>query len=209
MRKLIAVGAAGIAALSIAACGETLSKTSQPSDTTPVATTSNSDSATKQAVDAAKQDANGPATTPTPSSDNSSDNLTGPLGTSYSDTDSENNKMSVSLTHVIDPAKGSDEYTTPDNGKRFVGAKFVITGLSGHYSDDANSDAVVVGSDGQTYQPDFNDIAGCTNFNAGSFAVSPGQTTKGCVVFQVPNSVKVKSIQWGGMLNDTPATWTL
>ena len=32
--------------------------------------------------------------------------------------------MSVTLTQVIDPAQGADQFTTPDNGNRFVGAVF-------------------------------------------------------------------------------------
>jgi hypothetical protein len=117
--------------------------------------------------------------------------------------------MSVKLTHVIDPAKGANEFDTPDNGKRFVGAKFKIRGVSGSFSDDANSEAVVVGSNGQSYQPDFSDIAGCTNFNDGEFDVTPGTSSIGCVVFQVPERIKVASIQWGGSFGGTPATWAL
>lgn len=66
-----------------------------------------------------------------------------------------------------------------------------------------------MGSDGQTYQPDFSDIAGCTNFNAGSYTVPPGRNSIGCVVFQVPNGVHVASVQWGGQFGGNPATWTL
>jgi hypothetical protein len=135
--------------------------------------------------------------------------LTGPVGTPYTDTDAQNNEMSVTLTQVIDPAQGANEFDTPDNGNRFVGAKFKIAGMSGSYSDDANSDAVVIGSDGQSYTPDFNDIAGCTNFNAGAFSVSPGTSATGCVAFQVPQGVTVASVQWGGGFGGTPATWTL
>jgi hypothetical protein len=141
------------------------------------------------------------APTPTPSS------LEGPVGTPFTDTDAQSNVMSVTLTQVIDPAKGSSSYTTPDNGKRFVGAKFKIVGVSGTFSSDANSFASVIGDDSQSYSPDFSDIAGCTNFNSGEFSVTPGASSVGCVVFQVPNSVKVAHVQWGAAFGGAPAIW--
>jgi hypothetical protein len=196
MRKSIIAALAVSTVLSIAACGSTMSTltTHKAAATTPAAT---------------------PATTPAPTpvaqttTTSSSTSLTGPVGTPYTDTDAQNNEMSVTLTQVIDPAQGANEFDTPDNGNRFVGAKFKIAGISGSFSDDANSDAVVIGSDGQSYTPDFSDIAGCTNFNAGGFSVSPGTSATGCVAFQVPQGVTVASVQWGGAFGGTPATWTL
>jgi hypothetical protein len=79
---------------------------------------------------------------------------------------------------------------------------------SGTFSSDANNEAVLVGSDGQTYTAAFDEIAGCTNFNAGEFTVTSGSSSTGCVTFQVPQNGKVASVQWGGGLGGTPATWT-
>lgn len=84
-------------------------------------------------------------------------------------------------------------------------------GVSGRFSDDANSDALLIGSDGQTYQADFNSIAGFTNWNSGIFNVSAGQLSIGAITFQVPDGVRVASIQWdpnGGFGDSPPATWT-
>jgi hypothetical protein len=41
-------------------------------------------------------------------------------------------KMTVTLTKVIDPAQGADQFTTPGNGNRFVGAIFTIPHLRAH-----------------------------------------------------------------------------
>lgn len=189
-KSLLVLPAAAMVAVSVGACGSTMAKdTGTTATATPAAATVHHHAAK-------------PKPKPAP--------LTGPVGTPYTATDMDNNKMAVKLTKVMDPAKPADSYLGPDNGKRFVGAKFEIKGVSGTFDDDANSDAVAVGADGQTYQADFDDIAGCTNFNSGEFNVSPGQSSVGCVVFQVPNHVKVKSIQWGEMFSDSaPATWTL
>jgi hypothetical protein len=144
----------------------------------------------------------GPTSTP--------NSLTGPIGTAFTDTDSTNDVMTVTLTAVQDPAVGSDQFDQPDAGNRFVAAKFTLVGKTGAFSDDANSDATLIGSDSQTYQPDFDNVNGCTNFNSGSFTVTPGETSIGCVVFQVPSAIKVKQIQWGSEFSTgAPAVWTV
>lgn len=170
-----AIAAAALAA-GVAGCA-TMSTTSTTPPAAPSATTT----------------ATPPATTPT----TTTTSLTGPVGTPYSDTDGSGNVMAVALTQIIDPAQGANQVATPNNGFRFVGAKFTITGKSGTFNDDANNDAVVVGSDNQSYTADFDDIAGCTNFKDGDFTVTPGTSTTGCVVFQVPQNVQVASVQWG------------
>lgn len=146
--------------------------------------------------------------TPTPSP---SQSLSGPVGTVYKVTDSSGNVMTVTLTKVIDPAQGADQYTTPNNGFRFVGAVFTLSGVSGTFSDDANSDATLVGSNGQSYTADFSSIAGVTNFNNGEYNLTPGVRSVGAVTFQVPTGVSVSAIQWSGSggFGGAPATWTL
>ena len=100
--------------------------------------------------------------------------------------------------------------STPDTGSRFVGVEFTISGVTGYSSDDANSDAVVIGSDGQTYQPDFDSISAGTTFNSGDLSVSPGQTVHGWVTFQLPDGMKPASVQWQADMfgSNPPATWT-
>jgi hypothetical protein len=123
---------------------------------------------------------------PTPSPTNT---LSGPVGTVYKVTDDSGNVMTVKLTQVIDPAQGADQYTTPNNGFRFVAAVFTLYGVSGTFSDDANSDATLVGSNSQTYTFDGSSLAGVTNFNYGDYNLTPGQTSVGAVAFQVPDAV--------------------
>jgi hypothetical protein len=178
MKKLI-ITAAGITAFSLTACGTTVKTTSVPNQTVVA-----------------------PAP-PGVTISAPSGNMIGPVGTSFLSTYPQNNKMSVTLTHVIDPAPGS--HTTPDKGKRFVGAAFEIVGVSGTYNDnDTYSDVVVIGSNGRIYKSDFGSITGCT---IGSFQVTRGHRLVGCVVFQVPNRVQVKSIRWS--MFGTNATWNL
>jgi hypothetical protein len=164
-------------------------------------------STTKAASPAASSTAAAtPTARPTPSPTNT---LSGPVGTVYKVTDDSGNVMTVKLTQVIDPAQGADQYTTPNNGFRFVSAVFTLNGVSGTFSDDANSDATLIGSNSQTYTFDASNLAGVTNFNNGEYNLTPGQTSVGAVAFQVPDRVKVSSIQWGGTFGSSAATWTV
>lgn len=137
--------------------------------------------------------------------------LSGPVGTSYAVTDESGNKMSVTLTQVIDPAQGADQFTSPQSGNRFVGAVFDIKGINGTVSDDASNDATLIGSNGQTCTADFDSIAGYTNFNHGEYSVSAGESSVGAVTFQVPVAVTVSKIEWSanGGLGGAPAEWLI
>ena len=119
------------------------------------------------------------------------------IGSYFDVKDGSGDTYRVTLAKVIDPAQGADQFTTPDNGNRFVGAVFTIAAISGSpQNEDANSDAVLVGSNGQSYTADFSDIAGYTNFNDGQISVAQGATATGAVTFQVPEGVKVAKVQW-------------
>jgi hypothetical protein len=182
----IAIVAAAAALLVIAGCGS-ITK-AQPSANTGAAAPASS--------------------TPAPSPSNS---LSGPVGTVYTVTDPGGSKISVTLTKVIDPAQGADQFTTPDIGNRFVGAVFTIADLSGTFSDDANNDATLVGSNGQTYTADFDSIAGYTNFNDGEYTVGAGEKSVGAVTFQLPLAVRVTKIEWSanGGFGGAPAEWLI
>jgi hypothetical protein len=141
----------------------------------------------------------GTASTPAAGSGPTTARAAAPAGTgSYFDVkDSSGDTYRVTLDKTIDPAQGADEFSKPDNGKRFVGTVFTITAVSGSPQDeDADTNAAIVGSDGQTYTPDFNSIAGYTNFSNGQINVAQGQRTTGAVTFQVPTGVKVSKVQW-------------
>ena len=117
----------------------------------------------------------------------------------------------MTLVKVIDPAKGVDQFSSPDRGKRFVGLIFTVKALTGSpQNEDANNDAVVVGGNGQTYSADFDGIAGYTNFDGGAIHVAQGDTVTGSVTFQVPNGVAVSKVQWTALSGfGTTVEWNL
>lgn len=193
-RTKIAAGLAGLSILAVAGCSSAKASPSAPAPAQP------SKAASAPAPSA-------PASTP--------DTMTGPLGSSFTVTTQDNSGKDVSYDvtakRVLDPATGADEYTTPDAGKRFIGVKLTISGGIGYSHDDANNDVAIVGSDGQTYTPDFNSISAGTNFNDGDFSVSAGQKVTGWVTFQLPKRVSAASVQWQADIfgGSPPATWTM
>jgi hypothetical protein len=103
----------------------------------------------------------------------------------------------VTLLQVIDPAQGADQFNTPDPGKRFVATVFRITNTgTAAGQGDADNDAAVIGSDGQSYTADLDTVGECTDFDDGSFSLGPGESVTGCVVFQLPTGTTVARVQW-------------
>ena len=124
----------------------------------------------------------------------------GTIGSHFDLADGGGNVYRVTLVKVIDPAKGADQFSSPDSGKRFVGLIFRVKALAGSpQNEDANNDAVIVGGNGQTYSADYDGIAGYTNFSGGAIHVAHGKTVTGSVTFQVPNGVTVSRAQWTGL----------
>jgi hypothetical protein len=134
------------------------------------------------------------------------------VGTTFTvtGTDDSGNPMSydVTLDRVLSPA-ALTPYETVNAGSYEIGAEFTVTGKTGTASDDANSDAVAIGSDQQTYTFDSNNIAAGTNFNEGDWTVTPGQTSVGWVAFALPDGVTLASVQWAPGISGATATWTL
>jgi hypothetical protein len=121
----------------------------------------------------------------------------GRIGSSFELKDGSGNLYRVTLTKVIDRAKGENQFTVPDAGKRFVGLVFRVKALTGSPRDeDANNNTVIIGSNGQHYPADFDGIAGYTNFDHGAIHVSTGETVTGSVTFQLPKDVQVSTVQW-------------
>jgi hypothetical protein len=193
-RTKIAAGLAGLTILALAGCSTASASKDAPAPAQP----SKAASAPATSAPASKA----PATT-------------GPLGTSFTVTTQDNsgNDVSYHVTakQVLDPATGSDEFNTPAAGKRFVGIQLTILGAAGYSHDDANNDAAIMGSNGQTYTSDFSTLSAGTNFNAGNFSVSAGQRTTGWVTFQLPKGVSVASVQWQADVfnGNPPATWAI
>jgi hypothetical protein len=137
---------------------------------------------------------------------------TGPVGTTFTVNDSENNAVyRVTVLDVLQNAAPDNSFDAAKSGDHLVGVELKITGVSGSDTDDANNNTAVAGSNDQTYNSNIGGIAAGTNFNSGQYNVSAGESTIGWVNFQVPNGVTVASVVWtpdSGM-GGSPAHWTV
>jgi hypothetical protein len=194
----LAIGTCGL--LAAAGCaGATVTKT--------VTATSSGAAAPSSAAAAATSAPPAPPSSPSPVT-------SGPLGTAFTVTTQDDNGNNVSYTvtaETVDQHAGLGPYETLDNNADHMAAvKFTITGVTGQVSDDADSDAVAIGTDTTEYQPSFNDVTDGGNFNSGSFAVAPGETVSGWVAFEVPPGQTIASVQWSpNSFESSHATWTV
>ena len=138
--------------------------------------------------------------------------LSGPVGTTYEVT-ADGSKYRVTLLHFQAYAQADNEFDRADAGSHLASAKFRITGITGNSSGGAANNAQATGTNSQVYTPVFNELAAGTSFNSGVFQVGPGQTQVGFIAFQIPDSVRVASIQWSADgflgLGPAPGTWTV
>jgi len=105
-------------------------------------------------------------------------------------------KMSVTVTRIISHGQPTDQYSTPDPGKRFYAVQFRLANTgSAAYSDSPSNGAAVVDSAGQSYDSTFYDVAGCQSF-PGTENIAAGQSGLGCIVFQVPVAAKITKVQF-------------
>jgi hypothetical protein len=197
MTRIALTAGAALTIAAVAACGTTsIAKTTAPSAPAPTGTA------------AAGNQGSAPAPSPTSPPAN-----TGPLGTAYkvTTTDDSGNPVSYSVTLVkVDQRAGLGAYQSLVNpADHMVAARFTITGVSGQVSDDSNSDANVIGSDTTEYESSYLSVTDGPNFNAGEFEVSPGQTVSGWVSFELPSGVTAASVDWQPGLEGGAATWTL
>lgn len=120
-------------------------------------------------------------------------------------------KLAVTLVKIVDPAKGSDEFTAPDAGKHFVAIQFrVVNQGSGVYSDDPQADVSVKNAAGETMSIAFATTTAGADMPS-SVNLTPGDTALGFVDFQVPDGQKITQVQYAliSLGGDHVAQWTI
>ncbi len=105
-------------------------------------------------------------------------------------------KMDVTLTKVWPDARPATSFDGAPSGDRLYAAQFRLTDNgSAAYSDAPSNGTVVVGADGQSYQSALDNAAECTSF-PGTENITSGSSGLGCVVFEVPATAKIVSVQF-------------
>lgn len=120
-------------------------------------------------------------------------------------------KLDVTLVKWVDPAKSSDEYTSPEKGNRWVAVQLRITNTgSAVYSDSPENGMQVADTDGQQFQPTYADITAGPAMSS-SVKLTPGSKALGWTVFEVPKGSKIETLQFAmdsGFADET-GQWTI
>jgi hypothetical protein len=154
-----------------------------------------------------------PARTSAPAPTPTTPPNTGPLGTTFkvTGTNDSGNSMSYDVTAVkVDQHSALVPYDSLTNPSDHLAAvEFKITGVSGQSSDDANNDAAALTGNTEQVSPADNSTPDGGNWSYGEFTVSPGQSATGWVTFELPPGQSIASVQWVPGLGSTAGTWTV
>lgn len=103
----------------------------------------------------------------------------------------------VTLVQLTDPSSSpTGSRTGSPAGQRLVSAEFSFanTGTIA-VKPSINTDATLIGADGQTYRPDDYASNGCQSFNRIT-NVAPEQAATGCDVYPVPKGVRIAIVDF-------------
>lgn len=107
--------------------------------------------------------------------------------------------MAVTVLKVVDPAEPKDpEFFGPEKGQRWVAVRVRLKNIgSATYDDSPDNGARVIDSKGQQF-----DATIATGIRAGALfpgivKVRPGSAAVGFIVFEVPETAKVVTLQFG------------
>lgn len=107
----------------------------------------------------------------------------------------DGSKIAVTIVKWAENARGADEFTTPGKGKRFVAAqiRFVNTGTA-TYDDSPSNGMQVADSEGQRFDSTIADVTAGPSM-ASSVTLKPGDKALGWIVFEVPKTSKIVTVQ--------------
>ena len=128
-----------------------------------------------------------------------------PVGATLTLSGLNGEKLAVTLTKVVDPAKPADEYNAPPTGDRLVATQFRIVNIGSVDFDDAiDNDVQLVDDAGQGYTAAYETVAGGQSFPV--VRILPGDDRLGYVVFEVPARSRLAEVQFvpdSGFSDDT------
>lgn len=180
------------AALAGCAATRTLSETTTVTTTQTVTRAAHKTSGTTSAAAAKPVAANSSTSATTPAAAPVSSG-----GSTLTVHDFNGNALNIRANGLIDPAAPANPDFGAASGSRLVALELTLRSSGpGTISSDVNNNLSVQGSDGQVYTASFSQVSECTNFNHGDYTLLTGNSVRGCVVYQLPNGVKVNSAQF-------------
>lgn len=108
----------------------------------------------------------------------------------------DGSKLAITLVKWVDPAKGADEFTKPDTGKRFVTAQIRVTNTGSAVYDDTPSNGMqVADADGQRFDSTIFDMSAGPSMPS-EVKLKTGDKALGYIAFEVPKASKLVSLQF-------------
>ncbi|MFD7390198.1 DUF4352 domain-containing protein [Streptomyces sp. NPDC059852] len=102
--------------------------------------------------------------------------------------------LDVTVKKVVDDAKSSDEFFTPESGKRWVGVQFELVNTgSKAYSDSPSNGAQIVDDQGQQFPSVIAEITAGPSMSS-DVRLKPGAKALGWIVFEVPKASKTATV---------------
>lgn len=120
-------------------------------------------------------------------------------------------KMTVTLTKVVNPATPAEDFMKPKTGNKFVALEITLANAGqAVYSDSPTNGAMLIDGEGQQYRTTLFNVREGQSFG-GSATINTGDSRKGVLVFEVPESAKLAKLQFA--LNsgfaEQKGEWTL
>lgn len=101
----------------------------------------------------------------------------------------------------------------PRSGDRFIAVQISLSDIGSEpISAFINRDMTVMGANNEFYSPVSQESATCPDFSAGHYSLAPGQGATGCVLYELPEHVVVRSIEFDvvvSYLGGVEAEWTV
>jgi len=121
--------------------------------------------------------------------------------------------LEVTVVKIVDPDSPTDDFSSPDSGKRYVSVQFELVNKgAGSYSDDPQINVDVKDASGQSFDPEI--MVSSTKAGqqmSSNVTLAPGDKALGFLTFQVPTGDKVAVVQYklnAGMAGDV-GEWTV
>lgn len=108
----------------------------------------------------------------------------------------DGSQLAVTLVKWLPTTKSSNEFLTPDAGKKYASAQFRITNTgTAAYSDSPSNGAQVADSAGQRFDSAYTDVTAGPSM-ASSLTLKPGDKALGWITFEVPKTSKITTVQF-------------
>lgn len=105
-------------------------------------------------------------------------------------------KLAVTLVKVADPAKSSEEFSGPSDGKRWVAVQIRVTNTgTAAYADSPGNGAKLVDTQSQRYSETFGNTTLGQAMDT-DVKLAPGDSALGVILFEVPADQKLATFQF-------------